>query len=277
MSRSIDQTVAGKYDKRADVPLQRSRIANLRKVNNYVKAALLAIFTEHPSSRRNDGHQTSILQQALWPCLHMVPNQPAVVLPEFSCNSILDLCCGRGGDLPKYAHSDARRVVIADVSQISVEEAISRYNEMKPRPQYEMLAIHADCTVPGLITDSSLGKGTFDIVACQFALHYACSSPQCLEGLLSNVSDALHPGGVFIGTTLDSNEIVRRLKATSSGFELASCNATLQNSLFKLTYMSNGAVTVFGMKYLFQCGERQRKVPNSTRSARNTRSSATSR
>lgn len=51
-------------------------------------------------------------------------------------------------------------------------------------------------------------RGTFDLVSCQFAAHYAWSSEASVRALLSNVATALSPGGYFIGTIPDANVMV---------------------------------------------------------------------
>ena len=40
----------------------------------------------------------------------------------------------------------------------------------------------------------------FDVVSCQFAMHYAFDSEQRARTFLRNVATRLRPGGVFIGT-----------------------------------------------------------------------------
>ena len=48
----------------------------------------------------------------------------------------------------------------------------------------------------------------FDLVSCQFAFHYSFESLPQAEQMLANVSSNLLPGGYFIGTTTDSNDIM---------------------------------------------------------------------
>jgi len=50
----------------------------------------------------------------------------------------------------------------------------------------------------------------FDIVSCQFAFHYSFESLEQAECTLKNVSDHLKPGGFFIGTMPNSNDLVAR-------------------------------------------------------------------
>lgn len=48
----------------------------------------------------------------------------------------------------------------------------------------------------------------FDICSCQFALHYSFSSEAATRQLLFNATQALRPGGFFVGTIPDANMIV---------------------------------------------------------------------
>ena len=55
-------------------------------------------------------------------------------------------------------------------------------------------------------------KYWFDLVSCQFALHYHFESEQRLNAFLRNVSSKLCDGGFFIGTIIEDNVIVKRLR-----------------------------------------------------------------
>ena len=48
----------------------------------------------------------------------------------------------------------------------------------------------------------------FNITSCQFSLHYCFESAPQAEMMLQNLCENLRPGGFFIGTTVDSNELV---------------------------------------------------------------------
>ena len=48
----------------------------------------------------------------------------------------------------------------------------------------------------------------FDIVSCQFAMHYMFENETKLRTFLKNVSCKLEPGGFFIGTTIDADRVV---------------------------------------------------------------------
>ena len=71
--------------------------------------------------------------------------------------------------------------------------------------------------------------GHVDIVSVQFALHYACASVSIVHRLLNNMFDVLRPGGVFIATIVDGEELENRLRSKK-----------LSNSLFRIEVDPSG-------------------------------------
>ena len=91
---------------------------------------------------------------------------------------------------------------------------------------------------------------SYDVVSSQFAIHYSWSTETRARRALRNVSQMLRPGGHFIGTTVDSNVLVRKLRATDG--------MTFGNSIVEVTFddrfkrktfdAENGP---FGLQYAF--------------------------
>ena len=48
----------------------------------------------------------------------------------------------------------------------------------------------------------------YDVVSCQFSLHYAFEKEESIRNLLANVAAMLKPGGAFIGTMPSANRLV---------------------------------------------------------------------
>jgi mRNA (guanine-N7-)-methyltransferase len=48
----------------------------------------------------------------------------------------------------------------------------------------------------------------FDLVSCQFSFHYCFESYPQAEMMIQNACECLKPGGYFIGTTPNANELV---------------------------------------------------------------------
>lgn len=51
-------------------------------------------------------------------------------------------------------------------------------------------------------------ENQLDLTSCQFAFHYAFESYNQAEIMIRNACEKLRPGGYFIGTTPDANELV---------------------------------------------------------------------
>ena len=91
---------------------------------------------------------------------------------------------------------------------------------------------------------------SYDVVSSQFAIHYSWSTETRARRALRNVSQMLRPGGHFIGTTVDSNVLVRKLRATDG--------MTFGNSIVEVTFDDrfkrktfDGASGPFGLQYAF--------------------------
>lgn len=57
----------------------------------------------------------------------------------------------------------------------------------------------------------------FDVVSCQFAIHYFFQSPEKLHGFLSNVSRNLVKGGIFIATFMDGDRVHDLVASSPTG------------------------------------------------------------
>jgi mRNA (guanine-N7-)-methyltransferase len=128
--------------------------------------------------------------------------------------TVLDLCCGKGGDLLKWKEGCIGYLICADISESSVEACKGRYSSQRMavrgtrKPPFEAEFYVADCCSVRL-RDLYRNSGcSFNIVSCQFSLHYSFESYSRAHMMLRNACENLRPGGYFIGTTVDSNEIV---------------------------------------------------------------------
>ncbi|EPY30018.1 mRNA cap methyltransferase-like protein [Strigomonas culicis] len=158
---------------------------------------------------------------------------------------VLDVCCGRGGDLPKWKMYSPQFVFMTDSSLDCVGEAAARYSTghgstKTARRQHSFDAHFAVFDA----FDAHGGKGglrekihslvrrkkmTFNIVSCQFSMHYGCYSKERLAYFVECVASALGTGGLFIGTTVSDEELLRRFKAQQS--------LSFGNSVYKVTFL----------------------------------------
>ncbi|KAJ3452773.1 mRNA cap guanine-n7 methyltransferase [Anaeramoeba flamelloides] len=173
--------------------------------------------------------------------------------------SVLDLCCGKGGDLQKYRSLKIGSLVAVDFAAKSIENAVSRYNTMNP--QFNAKFGVGDCFERGLL--SFLEDGVcFDLVSCQFSLHYACDTQERLESLFENASCRLKRGGYFIATIPDADLIVQKLKEIE-GWKFG-------NNKYQIEFMKNDKIPndksffpSFGTKYKFKLDEAVFDLPES--------------
>ncbi|KAG2444195.1 hypothetical protein HYH02_009133 [Chlamydomonas schloesseri] len=126
---------------------------------------------------------------------------------------LLDMCCGRGGDLHKWKEAQIKYVKGLDISEREVEEAQRRYAEMEarrkgPPMRCEFAAVdwlgsrpYEDVPGPGGgAAAAGPPVGGYGVVACMFALHYFFISEASLRCFLGNVAAQLRTGGYFLGT-----------------------------------------------------------------------------
>ncbi|KAA8526906.1 hypothetical protein F0562_008865 [Nyssa sinensis] len=187
--------VADHYSARTNQTLEEreaSPIIHLKKLNNWIKSVLIQLY-----ARRGD--------------------------------AVLDLACGKGGDLIKWDKAKIAYYVGIDIAEGSVELSIdllfffciedcrTRYNgdadhhQRRKKFTFPARLICGDCFEVRL--DKVLeDDAPFDICSCQFAMHYSWSTEARARRALANVSALLRPGGIFIGTMPDANVIVKKLR-----------------------------------------------------------------
>ncbi|KAM3716504.1 mRNA cap guanine-N7 methyltransferase [Dirofilaria immitis] len=180
-----------------------SRIFYLRNFNNWIKSMLIAEFLERL--------QTEGCPKA----------------------TVLDLCCGKGGDFLKWRIGNVAHVVAADIASISLEQCEKRYKDMKARenqrrPLFSAEFIVADATKDRLIDHYCDRFIKFDMCSCQFSFHYCFESEKQARRMIQNAVERLKPGGYFIGTLPDAERIMYYIKNSKDG--------TYTNRISRLIY-----------------------------------------
>ena len=149
--------------------------------------------------------------------------------------SALDLCCGRGGDLEKYFKSKFKLYVGADLAEELLRNAIDRIEKLqnekyKNNFETKCFFITEDISHPDNTLLQKIPKYfSFDIVSCQFAMHYHFESEVRVRSFLKNVVTKLRNGGLFVGSIIDSNILVKKLR-----------NSKNQNNKFKNEILTFG-------------------------------------
>ena len=186
-----------------------SKIKNLRSYNNWAKSTLVQRFSPGESYAQGGSGGQAYGGEGLM---------------------VLDIGCGKGGDLQKWQNAPQRvdRYVGVDPAAVSIEQARGRYNEMRQRNRRALRAeFHVRDAYSQWIGDipvirdighdpnvgpegggnSRWGGGGFDVVSMMFCMHYAFESEAKARGMLRNVAGALKKGGRFIGVIPNSDVI----------------------------------------------------------------------
>lgn len=212
--------VADHYSARSNQTLEEreaSPIIHLKKLNNWIKSVLIQRY-----AHKGD--------------------------------AVLDLACGKGGDLIKWDKAQIGYYVGVDIAEGSIRDCRTRYNgdadQQQRRKKFSFPArlICADCYETRL--DEYLSDDApFDICSCQFALHYSWSTEARARRALANISALLQPGGYFIGTMPDANVIIKKLREAEG--------LTFGNSVYWISFDEEYAQkkfrtsSPFGIQYKF--------------------------
>jgi mRNA (guanine-N7-)-methyltransferase len=155
---------------------------------------------------------------------------------------VLDLACGKGGDLLKWVnyYRGVSNYVGVDVARGSLRDAAERVQKLglSKLPQCSFVCADLGYDVVGsakekhkLLTwrltrdtlnqsvpqfDPVVGGGVkpqerFDVISVQFAIHYMMSTRQRARRFFKTVGDLLDVGGNLIATTIDARVILQHI------------------------------------------------------------------
>lgn len=163
--------------------------------------------------------------------------------------SVLDLGCGRGGDLRKWAAYRLRSFVGVDGGVACVSEARARHAGLVSQGKSAVQAVFhtADLTAARVPTDSAI----FDIVSSMFFLQFCFSSPGSATHILDEIARVLKDNGVLCCILPDGNRVAgllrdRRTHIAFGHFKLHKCQSKAESPLPEEPY---------GMAYNFALTE----------------------
>jgi len=172
--------------------------------------------------------------------------------------TILDLACGKGGDIPKWIQSKSSFVLGVDIARDNIENrldgACARYLNYRKKFKImpDALFVQGDTSknvrdTDAVYNDKSkqiiravfgsgpkdakvLGKGVFrqygrvtkgfDLTSIQFAIHYMFENNDKFQNFLRNVSECTKVGGMFVGTCYDGKIVFDQLRSKKQGESL---------------------------------------------------------
>jgi mRNA (guanine-N7-)-methyltransferase len=121
---------------------------------------------------------------------------------------VLDMGCGKGGDLQKWQKSRIQYYCGLDVAETSISQARDRASQLRSVSGFNVDFHTLDCyaqSVETVLNDDELRQNPFDIVSMQFCMHYAFENISKVKLMLANVTRYLRVGGRFIGTVPNAN------------------------------------------------------------------------
>jgi mRNA (guanine-N7-)-methyltransferase len=234
--------VMNHYNARPDVGIDQrriSRIIGMRSFNNWIKSVLITRFA-HPAlaaSTVADGGGGRGGRRG----------------------KVLDLGCGKGGDLNKWSKARIKEYVALDVAAVSIDQAQTRWNSLPRASRFDATFTVLDCYAEPLthgVPQARLAE-PFDIVSMQFCMHYAFESDVKARCMLENVARWLRPGGIFLGTIPNAEQLLTRLDQVPADAP----SLSFGNSVYAIKFESRGPCPLFGHRYSFFLEDAVEDVP----------------
>ncbi|KAI0792933.1 mRNA capping enzyme-domain-containing protein [Abortiporus biennis] len=254
-------SIVNHYNARPEVGvIQRndSPIIGLKNFNNWVKSVLITQFA-HPILAKSPNAGPYPNSSGMRPGMQIRPGG------NRGAGKVLDLGCGKGGDLTKWAKAKIREYVGVDIAAVSVDQARDRYNSLRG-PKFAASFGAADCyakplnlSLPPSMVQSILppNGAEFDVVTMQFCMHYAFESEEKARFMLHNVSKWLRTGGVFVGTIPNAALLLEQLDALPED----ATDLSFGNSVYKIRFENRKDRPVYGDRYFFYLKDAVDDVP----------------
>lgn len=164
----------------------------------------------------------------------------------------MDLGCGKGADIGKFAKSGISGYVGIDISMGQLVDAVNRrvqmdieavdnardsrrrgFRRIKPIDFPTLFIKEIGQAPPNRFARHLPQNLKFDIISAQFCIHYFFESEESVRNFLQNVSGNLAKDGLFISTFPDSKVIAKKFLEESQ-IEPANGMRYIENSHFSI-------------------------------------------
>lgn len=206
---------------------------------NYIKVAQDNFDTiMNPYDLRNFCIKTSRNKAAFYNMRRFHNWIKRILLERYSVKTgnLLDLACGKGGDIYKWVDNNIRQVQGYDINPESIDEAQKRFSKVVSKPtskNFDFTFEVRDLSKMPVSTNYQ-----FDTASCFFAIHYFYKDSDTLKTFVESLKN-VKEGGYFIMTTLSSEklkEIDYTLKSDS--LEIIKKNVDPKNKLGNIISVS---------------------------------------
>lgn len=172
------------------------------------------------------------------------------------CNStVLDIGCGRGGDMHKWQRLGIKKVVGIDINKNYVFDAMRRYKNMKTENSEIDYSFYFT-TQRHIFIEFLKFKNLqliYNSISCMFAFHYFFENESSINKIFEQISSSLEKDGYFFGTVMDGNTVSKLIENT----EIYNTNAMFLKKEYnekkytgsKISFMLSGTL-YFGEKTL---------------------------
>lgn len=126
--------------------------------------------------------------------------------------SVMDLGCGKGGDLKKLFHVGTRNYVGVDIAIQGLRDALLRKIQDKKFYFPCLFVRNSGSELPEKFFNKIPKEMYFDVISAQFCMHYFFESQESVRNFLQNISLKLVNGGYFISTFADYEVILGKIQ-----------------------------------------------------------------
>jgi len=135
----------------------------------------------------------------------------------------MDACSGKGQDLFRYAKYGTKNLLMTEIDKTAILEMISRKHEFAKSNtlpgKMNIMTQNIDYTaeyktIVDQIRESRLPvhENLFEVIICNFAIHYFLSEPKYIENFARVISHYLKTGGKFLFSCFNGKKIIDLLK-----------------------------------------------------------------